>query len=109
MDIKGKVAIITGAASGIGQATAYALANAGVKAIGLADIDGEGLLKTAKGVQQRGAESYTDIIDVSNSWRSPNLSTCIKWKSIFKNWLTLGVYHMYIPKVISKNYLILTI
>jgi len=67
MDIKGKVAIITGAASGIGQATAYALANAGVRAIGLADIDEEGLLETAAGVLQRGAESFTDIIDVSSS------------------------------------------
>lgn len=67
MDIKDTAAIITGAASGIGQATAFALADAGAKAIGLADIDSAGLLETATGIQQRGAEPLTDVIDVGNS------------------------------------------
>ena len=78
MDIKGKVAIITGAGSGIGQATAYALADAGVKAIGMADIDGDGLLVTATGVQQRGAESFTDIIDVSSSKQQSNFFEAVE-------------------------------
>ena len=78
MDIKGKVAIITGAASGIGQATAYALADAGVKAIGMADIDGDGLLVTATSVQQRGAESFTDIIDVSCSKQQSNFFEAVE-------------------------------
>jgi len=67
MDIKGKVAIITGAASGIGQATAYALAQAGAKAIGLADIDAAGLLETATGIQLRGAQPLREVVDVGNS------------------------------------------
>lgn len=37
MEIKGKVAVVTGAGSGIGQAVAMELAARGVKAIGLAD------------------------------------------------------------------------
>src|SRR3954454_9493958 len=37
MEIKGKCAVVTGAASGIGQAVAVELANRGVRGIGLAD------------------------------------------------------------------------
>jgi NAD(P)-dependent dehydrogenase (short-subunit alcohol dehydrogenase family) len=38
MDIKGKVAVITGAASGIGRAAAQELKNQGVAAIALVDM-----------------------------------------------------------------------
>ena len=38
MEIRGKVAVVTGAGSGIGQAAAMELANRGVKGIGLADL-----------------------------------------------------------------------
>ena len=44
-DFRGKVAIVTGGASGIGQATAWALAEAGATVIA-ADLDGDGLEKT---------------------------------------------------------------
>jgi len=40
MDIKNKVALITGAAGGIGQAIAFELSNRGVKAIALVDVSG---------------------------------------------------------------------
>src|SRR5205823_2205644 len=39
MEIKGKVAVITGAGSGIGQAAAIELVNRGVSALGLADLN----------------------------------------------------------------------
>lgn len=42
MEIAGKVAIVTGAASGIGRATAVALARAGARGLVLADIDSAG-------------------------------------------------------------------
>ncbi len=38
MEIKGKVAVVTGAGSGIGQTTAVELANRGVKGIALVDL-----------------------------------------------------------------------
>jgi NAD(P)-dependent dehydrogenase (short-subunit alcohol dehydrogenase family) len=46
MNVKDKVAVITGAASGIGQALATELAERGVKAVGLVDRS-EGVLKVA--------------------------------------------------------------
>lgn len=39
MEIRGKVAVVTGAGSGIGQAAALQLANKGVKGIGLVDLN----------------------------------------------------------------------
>lgn len=41
MEIKGKVAVITGAASGIGNALCHELANRGVKAIAMVDMNDE--------------------------------------------------------------------
>jgi NAD(P)-dependent dehydrogenase (short-subunit alcohol dehydrogenase family) len=47
IDMSGKAAIVTGAASGLGRATALRLAEAGAK-VSLVDIDAEGLAETAK-------------------------------------------------------------
>jgi NAD(P)-dependent dehydrogenase (short-subunit alcohol dehydrogenase family) len=47
MNVQGKVAVITGAASGIGQAVAVELAERGVKAIGLVDRS-ENVLRVAR-------------------------------------------------------------
>jgi NAD(P)-dependent dehydrogenase (short-subunit alcohol dehydrogenase family) len=47
MNVQGKVAIITGASSGIGQATAVELAERGVRAIGLVDRN-ESVLRVAR-------------------------------------------------------------
>ena len=66
MEITGKNAIITGAAAGIGRATAYALAEAGASAIALADVDETGLHETAAGVEQRGAKALTERVDVTD-------------------------------------------
>lgn len=55
MDIAGKVAVVTGAASGIGRATAVALAKAGARGVVLADIDAQGI------------ESSRDLVAVANA------------------------------------------
>lgn len=47
MEVSGKVAIVTGAASGIGRATALALAKAGARAVVLADVDRAGIEASA--------------------------------------------------------------
>jgi 3-oxoacyl-[acyl-carrier protein] reductase len=58
--LDGKVAVITGAASGIGRATAVTLSDAGARLV-LADVDEDGLAQTTKMV----AESTVVPTDVS--------------------------------------------
>lgn len=67
MEIKDKVAIVTGAAAGIGQAYAYAVAENGAAAVVLADLDEAGLAQTAAGVEQRGARTQTVCVDVTDT------------------------------------------
>lgn len=57
MEIRDRVAVVTGGASGIGAATARALAEAGARAVLLADIDEAGLETVAAEVKERGAEA----------------------------------------------------
>lgn len=64
MQIGGRVAIVTGAASGIGRATAVALAQAGAAAVALADVDEAGLAETAAAVQDAGVEALRAPTDV---------------------------------------------
>ena len=64
-DFGGKVAVITGAASGIGRGLAYGLAKRGMKIV-LADIDKENLEKVATELEEIGTEVMTQITDVSD-------------------------------------------
>jgi 3-oxoacyl-[acyl-carrier protein] reductase len=67
MEINGKNALITGAAAGIGQATAFALADAGAAGIALADLDQAGLTETADIIQQKGVKALTGVVDVTDA------------------------------------------
>jgi NAD(P)-dependent dehydrogenase (short-subunit alcohol dehydrogenase family) len=63
--VKDKVVIVTGAGSGIGRATALALAREGAK-LSLSDVDQAGGRKTLEGVQAAGADAFflpTDVTD----------------------------------------------
>lgn len=65
-DFTGKVVVITGAAHGLGEATAKAFAAREAK-LALCDIDGEGLRQVKGVLEARGGEVMTDIVDVSQA------------------------------------------
>lgn len=56
MEIDGKVAFVTGAGSGIGQATALALAEGGVAGLAVADVRPEALAETVASAAKSGTE-----------------------------------------------------
>ena len=62
VSLDGKVAVVTGAAKGIGEATAIALANFGADAI--CDRVPEGLAATAREVEKTGQRCLTGELDV---------------------------------------------
>lgn len=64
-DFKGKGAVVTGAASGIGFGIAQALAARGVRLV-LADIDAEGLARAKEHLAGDGAAVETVALDVSD-------------------------------------------
>jgi 2-hydroxycyclohexanecarboxyl-CoA dehydrogenase len=65
MRVDNKVAIVTGAASGIGHATAETLAAAGAHVIA-ADINDEGGEKTAKAIRDKGQKADFFHLDVTD-------------------------------------------
>ncbi len=64
-DIRGKVVVITGAAQGIGFATAREFASAGA-VLALSDINLEGLERSAHTLREAGAQVHTFQVDVSD-------------------------------------------
>ncbi len=64
-DFQGKVAVVTGAASGIGNALAKAFGARGMKVV-LADIEQTSLEAAADAVRATGAEALAVVADVSN-------------------------------------------
>jgi NAD(P)-dependent dehydrogenase (short-subunit alcohol dehydrogenase family) len=62
--LEGKVAAVTGAASGLGRAMALAFADEGMH-IALADVDEPGLKSTLNEVQNRGVRAFAMRVDVS--------------------------------------------
>ena len=60
----GKVAAVTGAGSGIGQALAIELARSGAK-VAISDIDTEGLAATEERLKAIGAPVKADRLDVT--------------------------------------------
>jgi len=65
MRFGGKIAIVTGAASGIGRATALAFAREGAR-VACADINGEGAEETAQAIAAAGGEAMAIRADVAS-------------------------------------------
>jgi NAD(P)-dependent dehydrogenase (short-subunit alcohol dehydrogenase family) len=64
MEVRDRVAVVTGAASGIGRASALALARQGARRLVLADLDEDGLAETARGVADASAQALVVPTDV---------------------------------------------
>jgi 3-oxoacyl-[acyl-carrier protein] reductase len=65
MNLQGRVALVTGAAQGIGRAIALALAEVGADIAG-GDVNLEGMEKTAKEIEALGRKSLAVRLDVSD-------------------------------------------
>ena len=65
--MSGEIVLVTGAASGIGRATALAFAREGAKAVIVADVDEPGGTETAGQVARAGAENRFVRTDVSRA------------------------------------------
>ena len=65
-DLKGKVAAVTGAASGLGRSMALAFASEGMD-VALADVDQTNLSSVANEVQAKGVRAITLKVDVSQA------------------------------------------
>jgi len=72
--IKNSVAVITGAAGGIGQALALRLASEGVH-LALADVDEAGLMKVERDLAGKGVEVSTHVVDVGDGKRVEDLAS----------------------------------
>jgi len=64
-NLSGKVAVVTGAASGIGRATALAMAGRGAD-VAICDIDEPGLKQAAESIEAGGRRVATARVDVAN-------------------------------------------
>src|SRR5215203_511405 len=72
---KNSVAVITGAASGIGRALAVRLAEEKIAGIAICDVNAEGLNETAEMVESRGVPVSKHIVDTSKLDQIERLKT----------------------------------
>lgn len=77
--LKGRVAIVSGAASGLGRATALALAGHGAQLL-LADINTDGLRETKALVEESGGFALTQTCNVSDTGQIKDLFTTLDQK-----------------------------
>ena len=71
--LEGKVAVVTGAAAGIGRALASRLADEGA-ALCLADANGDALEETVRALASRGTDVSAHVVDVADGARVENFA-----------------------------------
>jgi NAD(P)-dependent dehydrogenase (short-subunit alcohol dehydrogenase family) len=71
-ELDGKIAIVTGASSGIGAAIAVAMAEAGAQVVGTGR-DEDRLAAVAKGIDERGGACRAVALDLTNAGACPRL------------------------------------
>ncbi|HVP31287.1 MAG TPA: SDR family NAD(P)-dependent oxidoreductase [Myxococcota bacterium] len=70
--IQGKVAIVTGAASGMGRATAHLFADEGAR-VAVVDRDGAGVARVAREIADAGGQAAGLAFDLADAARIPEL------------------------------------
>lgn len=65
MDLTGKVAVVTGGASGIGESVAKSLAGSGLKVM-LGDMSQEGLDRVEREIRDAGGQAASQVVDVTD-------------------------------------------
>ena len=75
MQLSGKIAIVTGAASGIGRATAAMMAENGARVVA-SDINEAGLTQTVDHITETGGEATACVTDVSQSDQVVQMVQC---------------------------------
>lgn len=111
MDIQDSITVITGAASGIGAATAEMIATAGGRVV-LGDVSEEGLRKTAEVVARAGGESAFRVTDVTQEGdvaalmdlaleRFGGLNVVVPCAGIFRDAFTVRVKDGRVSRVMS--------
>jgi NADP-dependent 3-hydroxy acid dehydrogenase YdfG len=78
-DFSGKVVVITGAAHGLGEATAKTFAARGAR-LALCDIDSEGLQELKGVLEARGTEVLTALVDVTQASQFEEFSERVNQK-----------------------------
>jgi NAD(P)-dependent dehydrogenase (short-subunit alcohol dehydrogenase family) len=71
--LDGKVCLITGAGSGIGQASAVLFAREGARVV-VADIDDKGARSTVASIRKEGGESAAEHVDVTDEAQTTSLA-----------------------------------
>jgi NAD(P)-dependent dehydrogenase (short-subunit alcohol dehydrogenase family) len=63
--MKGRLALVTGAGRGVGQAVALTLGAAGARIVAI-DVNPDGAERTAQAIRAEGGEAQAETVDVSN-------------------------------------------
>jgi NAD(P)-dependent dehydrogenase (short-subunit alcohol dehydrogenase family) len=98
-DLKDKVALVTGAASGIGRATAELMARSGAK-VCIADIHEQGAEAVARSIIQNGGQALACKLDVTSE--ADNLAVVAK---VLDQFGRLDVAHLNAGIVLAKDLL----